>query len=35
MSLVFERPSLLRRMSPWFAGFDGPLAFAVFILVCG
>ncbi|MDI1247074.1 MAG: rod shape-determining protein RodA [Rhodoferax sp.] len=35
MSLVFERPSLLRRLSPWFAGFDGPLAFAVFILVCG
>src|SRR5512133_1402228 len=35
MSLVFERPSLLRRLSPWFSGFDGPLAFAVFILVCG
>ena len=35
MSLVFERPSLMRRLSPWFAGFDGPLAFAVFILVCG
>ncbi|MDO8319369.1 rod shape-determining protein RodA [Rhodoferax sp.] len=33
MSLVFERPSLLRRLSPWFSGFDGPLAFAVFILV--
>ncbi|WP_296493008.1 rod shape-determining protein RodA [Rhodoferax sp.] len=34
MSLVFERPSLLRRLSPWFTGFDGPLAFAVFMLVC-
>jgi rod shape determining protein RodA len=34
MSLVFERPSLLRRLSPWFAGFDGPLAFAVFLLGC-
>ncbi len=35
MALVFERPSLLRRLSLRFAGFDGPLAFAVFILVCG
>jgi rod shape determining protein RodA len=35
MSLVFQRPSLSRRLSPWFSGFDGPLAFAVFILVCG
>jgi rod shape determining protein RodA len=34
MSFVFERPSLLRRLSPWFSGFDGPLAFAVFMLVC-
>ncbi|PKO61352.1 MAG: rod shape-determining protein RodA [Betaproteobacteria bacterium HGW-Betaproteobacteria-18] len=34
MSLVFERHSLLRRLSPWFSGFDGPLAFAVFMLVC-
>ena len=34
MSLVFERPSLMRRVSPWFSGFDGPLAFAVFLLVC-
>ncbi len=34
MSLVFERPSLLRRLSPLFSGFDGPLAFAVFLLVC-
>jgi rod shape determining protein RodA len=35
MSSVFERPSLLRRLSPWFSGFDGPLAFAVFMLACG
>jgi len=34
MSLVFERPSMFRRLSPWFSGFDGPLAFAVFMLVC-
>ena len=35
MSFVFDRPSPMRRLSPWFSGFDGPLAFAVFILVCG
>ncbi|MDR3372034.1 rod shape-determining protein RodA [Rhodoferax sp.] len=34
MSHVFERPSLLRRLSPWVSGFDGFLAFAVFLLVC-
>jgi len=34
MSLVFQRPSLLRRLTPWFSGFDGPLAFAVFMLAC-
>jgi rod shape determining protein RodA len=34
MSFVFERPSPLRRLSRWFSGFDGPLAFAVFMLVC-
>jgi rod shape determining protein RodA len=34
MSFVFERPSLLHRLSPWFSGFDGPLAFAVFLLGC-
>jgi len=34
MSLVFERPSLSRRLAPWLSGFDGPLAFAVFMLVC-
>ncbi|MDD4942893.1 MAG: rod shape-determining protein RodA, partial [Rhodoferax sp.] len=31
---VFDRPSVLQRLSPWFSGFDGPLAFAVFMLVC-
>lgn len=34
MSLVFQRPSLPRRLMPWFSGFDGPLVFAVFLLVC-
>jgi len=34
MSLVYQRPSLLRRLAPWFSGLDGPLAFAVFMLVC-
>ncbi len=34
MSSVFDRPSVLQRVSPWFSGFDGPLAFAVFMLVC-
>ncbi|HSI48182.1 MAG TPA: rod shape-determining protein RodA [Ideonella sp.] len=34
MSAVFERPSLRRRVSPWLQGFDGPLAFAVFLLAC-
>ncbi len=34
MSLVFARPSLSRRLLPWISGFDGPLAFAVFMLVC-
>ena len=24
-----------QRIAPWFAGFDGPLAFAVFLLACG
>lgn len=31
---VFDRPPLLRRLMPWFRGFDGPLAFAVFMLAC-
>lgn len=32
--MSFDRPSLFRRLSPWFTGFDGPLAFAVFMLAC-
>jgi rod shape determining protein RodA len=34
MAAVFEKPSLLRRIAPLFGGFDGPLAFAVFLLAC-
>jgi rod shape determining protein RodA len=34
MSAVFEKPSLLQRVAPMFQGFDGPLAFAVFLLAC-
>ncbi|MDB5893629.1 MAG: rod shape-determining protein RodA [Rhodoferax sp.] len=34
MSVVFEKPPLWRRAAPLFRGFDGPLAFAVFMLVC-
>jgi rod shape determining protein RodA len=34
MATVFQRPSFLSRVSPWFSGFDGPLAFAVFLLAC-
>ena len=32
MAAVFDKPSLLRRLAPLFEGFDGPLAFAVFLL---
>jgi rod shape determining protein RodA len=32
MSVVFEKPTLWRRLSPLLQGFDGPLAFAVFLL---
>ena len=32
MSAVFDKPSLWQRTTPLFAGFDGPLAFAVFML---
>ena len=32
MAAVFDKPSLLRRIAPWVEGFDGPLAFAVFLL---
>ena len=34
MSVVFENPPLWRRIGPLFRGFDGPLAFAIFLLVC-
>jgi rod shape determining protein RodA len=34
MAAVFNKPSLWRRALPWFSGFDGPLAFAVFFLAC-
>ncbi len=34
MASVFDRPSLWRRASPLLRGFDGPLAFAVFLLAC-
>ncbi|MDB5879927.1 MAG: rod shape-determining protein RodA [Variovorax sp.] len=34
MSAVFQQPSLARRIAPVFQGFDGFLAFAVFLLVC-
>jgi rod shape determining protein RodA len=34
MADIFQRPSLLQRSMPWFRGYDGPLAFAVFLLAC-
>jgi len=34
MASTFSQPSLRQRIAPWFAGFDGPLAFAVFLLAC-
>ncbi|RZI92786.1 MAG: rod shape-determining protein RodA [Variovorax sp.] len=34
MSAVFNQPSLARRVAPIFQGFDGFLAFAVFLLGC-
>jgi rod shape determining protein RodA len=34
MSAVFEKPPLLQRLAPMLQGFDGPLAFAVFLLAC-
>ena len=34
MSAVFNQPSLARRIVPVFQGFDGFLAFAVFLLAC-
>ncbi len=32
MAAVFDKPSLFQRAAPLFSGFDGPLAFAVFLL---
>jgi rod shape determining protein RodA len=34
MAAVFDKPSLWQRAAPTFRGFDGPLAFAVFLLAC-
>ena len=34
MSAVFNQPSFARRIAPIFQGFDGFLAFAVFLLAC-
>jgi rod shape determining protein RodA len=34
MAAVFDKPSLLQRAMPMLQGFDGPLAFAVFLLAC-
>lgn len=34
MAAVFDKPSFRQRMAPMLQGFDGPLAFAVFLLVC-
>ncbi len=34
MAAAFGKSSLSSRILPWFRGFDGPLAFAVFMLVC-
>ena len=34
MSAVFNKPSLRQRTAPMLQGFDGPLAFAVFLLAC-
>ncbi|MBS0453700.1 MAG: rod shape-determining protein RodA [Proteobacteria bacterium] len=34
MSAVFDQPSFARRIAPVFQGYDGFLAFAVFLLAC-
>src|SRR3954467_12354129 len=34
MAAVFDQPSIRQRMVPMLQGFDGPLAFAVFLLAC-
>ena len=35
MAVIFQTVPLWRRVAPWFRGFDGPLAFVVFLLACG
>ncbi len=34
MAAVFEKPPVMNRLGPMLQGFDGPLAFAVFLLAC-
>jgi rod shape determining protein RodA len=34
MAAVFDKPSFFQRAAPMLRGFDGPLAFAVFLLAC-
>src|SRR5215217_3167914 len=34
MSAVFDKPSYRSRLAPMLEGFDGPLAFAIFLLAC-
>jgi rod shape determining protein RodA len=34
MAQEFGKTSVWQRVLPWFRGFDGPLAFAVFLLAC-
>ncbi len=34
MAQQFGKTDLWQRVAPWFRGFDGPLAFAVFLLAC-
>jgi rod shape determining protein RodA len=34
MDVIVQAVPLWRRITPWFRGFDGPLAFVVFLLAC-
>jgi rod shape determining protein RodA len=34
MAAVIEKPPVMQRLAPMLHGFDGPLAFAVFLLAC-
>ncbi|HXE47457.1 MAG TPA: rod shape-determining protein RodA, partial [Ramlibacter sp.] len=34
MAAVIEKPPVMQRLAPMLQGFDGPLAFAVFLLAC-